>query len=278
MQVVFYVMMFLMGAAFGSFLCCQAWRLKLSQEKKKNKLGKRSVCLSCHKQLKWYDNIPIISWLMLRGKCRFCKKKIGLSEIVAEVHTGLVFLAFSVVFVEYSFLNNAVGVENISILSWSSFIVFIGLSLILIFLAIYDGKWGELPTIFLIVAAIFAIIFWIVVGFLYGFSMEYIWQSVGALALLAGLYELLYLLSKGKWVGDGDAILCIALALGLGNVWLALFTLFLANTLGCVFYLVKNAGSKNKSSSKMIYFGPFLVTAFFIVMIFRPWLLGLIQF
>ena len=280
MQILFLVMMFLVGAALGSFLCCQAWRLKLSQKKtKKDWLGKRSVCLSCHKQLKWYDNIPIISWVLLRGKCRFCKKKIGASEIVAELLVGIIFLAFGIVFINNGFLNNTAvgGMGNISILSWVTFAVFLVLSLILIFLSIYDGKWGELPTIFLWIAILLAVAFWVLVGFLYGFSMEYVWQTVGALAILAGLYEFLYLLSKGRWIGDGDPMLCVALALGLGNVWLALFVLFMANMLGCLFYALKSIG-KEKSKNKMIYFGPFLVAAFFFALIFRTWFLSLIQF
>lgn len=284
MQVVFFVTMFVLGAAFGSFLCCQAWRLRLAQtekgKKKKNDwLGKRSVCLSCHKQLSWYDNVPILSWILLGGKCRYCKKKIGASEIIAELLTGILFLVISVAFVNGGLLNpGALAIESITYLSWCALISLLALALILVFLAIYDGKWGELPTIFLIIAGGLAAIFWVMVGLLYGFSLEYVLQTVGALAILAGLYELLYLVSKGKWVGDGDAVLCIALGIGLGNVWLALFALFLANMLGCLFYVVKNARNKKENTSTMIYFGPFLVIAFFVVLVLRSCLLGLVCF
>ena len=271
MKVAFYVLMFVLGAALGSFLCCQAWRLRLAQKKKR--LGKRSVCLHCKKQLKWYDNIPIVSWLVLRGKCRYCKKSIGASEIIAEILTGVVFLVLAHLFVtEYG--GDALLGGNVALV-YACFATLVLLSLVLIFLAIYDGKWGELPTIFLIIACVLTGAYWLLNGFCIGFSMEYVWHSRGALAILAGLYEVLYLVSKGRWVGDGDAILCVALALGLGNAWLAVFVLFLANALGCICAL---PGVVRGKKPARIYFGPFLVAAFFIVLLLSEQILGLVVF
>ena len=286
MKVVFYVFAFVLGAAFGSFLCCQAWRLRLTEKGKgkKSGLGKRSVCLECKKTLKWYDNIPIVSWLVLRGKCRYCKKKIGASEIIAEVLTGVVFLILARVFlVDFGgelLFNNALFATSHSasiqdILLYTSFFVLILLSLVLVFLAIYDGKWGELPTVFLIIDCVLAAAFWGLKGFAAGFSVEYFWHTLGALAILAGLYQLLYLISKGRWVGDGDAILCIALALVIGNAWLAIFLLFIANTLGCLYGL---PGMIKGKKNLKIYFGPFLVAALFIILLLKDYLLGLIVF
>ena len=68
METVFLVGLFILGACFGSFLCCQARRLRIKDKhgkKSVKKLGSRSVCLHCKAKLKWYDNIPIISWLIL---------------------------------------------------------------------------------------------------------------------------------------------------------------------------------------------------------------------
>ena len=80
------VFLFIFGAAFGSFACCQVWRIR-----KKDK-AKWSHCMHCKYQLQWYDNIPIISWLSLGGKCRKCKKKIGYAEILAEVGLAVAFV------------------------------------------------------------------------------------------------------------------------------------------------------------------------------------------
>ena len=278
MQVVFYIFAFVFGAVFGSFLCCQAWRLRLAQ-KKKGGAGKRSICLSCKKQLKWYDNIPIISWLVLRGKCRYCGKKIGVSEILAEVLTGVVFVGLMYFFLEIcggKVLLGEPGIQG-NVLVWINCIVLVLLTLVFVFLSIYDGKWGELPTVFLLIAIGIGVIYWVINGFAVGFSMEYFWHTLGATAVLAGLYELLYLVSRGRWVGDGDALLCIPIALVLGNVWLAVFVLFIANTLGCIYALPMVMRKKKKRDFK-IYFGPFLVAAFFIVLLFSEQILSLMAF
>ena len=68
----FYGFFFILGAIFGSFACCQAWRIheRLNQRS----LGARSICLNCHHRLAWYDNLPIFSWLALRGRCRYCRQ------------------------------------------------------------------------------------------------------------------------------------------------------------------------------------------------------------
>ena len=85
------IILAVLGAGLGSFACCQAWRVK------KGDKSPRSHCMHCKYQLKWYDNIPIISWLMLGGKCRKCHKKIGAAELMAEILMAAVF-AISYVF------------------------------------------------------------------------------------------------------------------------------------------------------------------------------------
>lgn len=248
-------------------------------QEKKASVGKRSVCLYCKKQLKWYDNIPILSWLVLRGKCRYCGKKIGVAELLAEILSGITFLVLMYFFLEVCGGKDLVlgtGAQG-NVLLMINCLVLVLLSLVLIFLSIYDGKWGELPTAFLIITCILGVVYWVIGGFAGEFSATYLWHSLGALALLAGLYEILYLVSRGRWVGDGDAILCIPIALVLGNVWLALFVLFIANILGCLYALPTAFKKKGKRTLK-IYFGPFLVIAFYIVLLFGEQILSLVMF
>ncbi len=259
MKIWFLVLMFAMGAVMGSFLSCQAWRLRYKEQGKK-KLGKRSVCLKCGKQLKWYDNIPIVSWLMLGGKCRACKKPIGASEIVIELLCGLGFLGY----------GSTIELSNMSALAWVIFGFMVLLILSLGFLAIYDARWRELPQAVLIFAVICAIIIailkqWSLISIV-GFSWGPIFNLMGAVAILGVTYLVLYLLSKGQWVGDGDWILGVALGLALGDSWLALILLFLANFIGLVVMLPKK--------QKKIAFGPFLVVAFMIVITFADLTIG----
>jgi len=264
MEVLFLVLLFVLGSCFGSFLCCQARRLHLKTKKGSKALGSRSVCLHCHYQLKWYDNIPIISWLFLKGKCRKCHKKIGLSEIFSELGLGLAWLA----------IGTTISITNADPLTWTIFVVILLLTLPLTFLAIYDGLYGELPVRYLVLALIFATIVLSLkqTGILLaaGFNPEIILQPLGAVSLLGGLYLILYLISKGKWVGDGDWLLATAIALALASSWLALVTLFIANLLACLYALPKYRRHPK------IHLGPFLVIAFIIVLTFADFLQSMV--
>lgn len=259
MQFLFLTLLFILGACFGSFLCCQARRLRLKSEgKHSQKINHRSVCLSCNYQLKWYDNIPIFSWLFLRGKCRKCGRKIGYAEILSELGLGLAFLS----------LGTTIDIETASFLSWAIFVATLLLTLSLGFLAIYDGIYGELPTTYLTISIICAIIVlclkeWLALS-VTSFSPEIILKPLASVAILGGLYLILYLVSKGKWVGDGDWLLGTALGLALVDPWLALITLFIANVLACLIM----APIVKKSKHKKIYFGPFMVIAFVITFTF----------
>lgn len=51
--------------------------------------------MHCRKRIKWYDNIPIISWLVLRGKCRYCHKKIGIADFLSEIGMAVAFFMLS---------------------------------------------------------------------------------------------------------------------------------------------------------------------------------------
>lgn len=256
MEVAFLILLFILGACFGSFLCCQARRLYHQTRRGNKTLGSRSVCLKCQYQLKWYDNIPVISWLFLRGKCRKCSRPIGLAEIFSELGLGLAWLA----------LGNTIDISTVNPLIWAIFIATLVLTLPLTYLAIYDGLYGELPTKHLIISIILAIILLSLkhaaVLITSGFNSELIYQPLLSVLILGGLYLALYLVSKGKWVGDGDWLLAAAIGIALGNPWLALITLFIANLLACLYAL------PNLKKTKKIYFGPFLVIAFIITLTF----------
>ena len=251
----------------GSFLACQAWRLRNKVDGKKS-LGKRSVCLSCRKQLKWYDNVPVLSWLVLRGKCRYCGAKIGIMEILAEVLMGVAFVLVS--------LNVDIEALVVEPSAWKiiSYVATLILVLSLGFLAIYDGKWGELPNFALIISCALAFII-VILKYTDGTHMlEGIWGELAAVIILGGLYLVLYLASQGRWVGNGDWILGVIAGLVLGNAWLALVALFIANALGTIvmYPFVR------KQKDKRIHFGPFLMAGCVIVMSFADVFMSLIRF
>ena len=271
-------MLFIMGACFGSFLCCESRRLHHRAGKHK-KLPSRSICLHCRKQLKWYDNIPIISWLILRGHCRHCGKPIGLAEFLSEFLTAFTWLALGISFVVFT--HSTVSHFSATPYDWAIFIASLVFTLPLIFLAIYDALYGELPVSALIIAIIIAVIIlvlreasWLSAESYLAptlhpsgtFTSALILQPLGAFLILGGLYLVLYLLSHGKWVGDGDWLLATAIALALSRVWPALLTLTLTNLLAVIIM----TPLLRRRRAKSLPLGPFLVAAFFTILVFYP--------
>lgn len=260
--------LFIFGSLLGSFACAQVWRLRARQlvddsthddtvdrQELKRLRGlirpmatDRSECLYCHHKLAWYDLIPIVSWLMLAGKCRYCGKFIGYTEILAEI--GLA-LAFVVSFLLWPFQFRAsldVGI----------FVVWLIVLVILTILLIYDTKWSLLPLAINVLLIALTIVFRTLVYVEYG-GID-ILSLVIALLILGGIYILFSLFG---WVGLGDGILGLGLAILLGSWPLAFLTLFLANLLGSLaiipLYLKKVLRKHMK-----IPFGPFLIVATFV--------------
>lgn len=262
MEIAFLILMFVLGTCFGSFFCCEARRMH-HKEISKKKLPSRSVCLKCGYKLKWYDNIPLVSWLSLKGKCRKCSKKIGIGEFISELSVGFAFfllaLGFIIVSPEARFGEPPLLYINITLI--------IILVLSLLFLAVYDGLYGELPTILLTISIICAII----IVSISDLSWEIILNYAASVAILGGIYLLLYLVSKGKWVGDGDWLLGVAIGLTLKTPWLSLVALFLSNFIACLVMLPFSRGKNVK-----IPFGPFLVASFIIVYSFADMLMNML--
>lgn len=270
------VAFFILGAILGSFACCQAWRIRYEEQKKKP-LGKWSVCLSCGKRLKPIENIPIFSWIIQKGKCKKCGAKIGKAEILSELSLGLAFVAISFfVLPEIYTSQNVLLTTTLIVMLILLFII----TTIMWILMIYDAKWHLLPTRLLTLVNILAAIY-CGLGFLKSsltsntFANDFLpalANLVGGVALLAGIYFLLYFFSKEKWVGSGDWLLALAISLVLGNLWLSLLVLFLSNFLASIVGI----RAKIKKGNKTIPFGPFLVIAFVIVYSLQTWLISLV--
>ena len=254
------VFLFIFGAAFGSFACCQVWRIR-----KKDK-SKWSHCMNCKYRLQWYDNIPIISWLMLGGKCRKCRKKIGYSEILAEV--GLA-VAFLLSFLLWPGQDKLMNLDVIEAIKFALFLINLTIFTILF---IYDAKWKELPLALMLVSAgIAAIFLGLSVYQSYTATGNYDWLSLGlAILFLPGIYYLMYKVSGEKWVGGGDWILCIPLALMLGDAWLAAFCMFVSNIFGCI--TMAPIALIKKKKGMQIPFGPFLIIGFLVVFLIQDFI------
>ena len=91
---------FLFGLVIGSFLNCLIYRLREG----KSMLG-RSFCPKCKQQIAWYDNIPVLSFILLRGRCRHCGKKISIQYPAVEFITGVLFVVAFILDCKLNIIN-----------------------------------------------------------------------------------------------------------------------------------------------------------------------------
>jgi len=266
---VIYAILITTGLCFGSFVGALTWRLRarqLVQDKsekeyydkneyrKLNKLTKfdmfndRSQCLHCDYQLKWYDLVPLFSWLSLRGKCRSCRQKIGNFEPIIEL-SMMTFFVISYAFWPYE-LNSTLDIARFTL--WIISGVIFGI------LASYDAKWFLLPDKF----NYYLISLGVVISGLVLYSSQNIPESIfsiaGSVLILSGFYLLLYIVSKGKWIGFGDVKLGLGLALVLADWRLAFIALFAANMVGTLLVIPGMITGKIKRTQH-VPFGPFLI-------------------
>lgn len=89
---IFYILIFAIGSLFGSFFTLAVYRIPLHQDI----THKRSYCPKCNHKLSFFDMIPIVSYLFLKGRCRYCKEKIRIRYLFLEIFTGIVFLLFGI--------------------------------------------------------------------------------------------------------------------------------------------------------------------------------------
>lgn len=93
MNIVMYIYMFCMGVVLGSFYTLAVYRIPLKQDITHT----RSYCPKCNHRLEFWDLIPVLSYIFLGGKCRYCKEKIRPRYLILEVLSGIVFLIFAVI-------------------------------------------------------------------------------------------------------------------------------------------------------------------------------------
>lgn len=244
------LILLLLGLAFGSFITALTWRL----HENKDFVTGRSQCESCGHQLGVLDLIPVVSWLILRGRCRYCKKQFGWDNPVIELSTAAAFI-ISYIYWPLDFAGWQ---------AWASFILWLIYVVMLIALLVYDLRWMLLPN-----KLVFPLIGLAIVDVIIRFSASGNFNGFDVLQhvlfgaiVLSGFYWLLYTVSKGKWIGFGDVKLGLFMGILLG--WkLSLLMLFLSNIVG--FFIVVPGLLMGKLNGKSrIPFGPFLIIAFFI--------------
>jgi prepilin signal peptidase PulO-like enzyme (type II secretory pathway) len=243
-----------LGAAFGSFAGVLAWRI----HKKKDWVHGRSQCDHCKHQLAAKDLVPIFSWLALHGKCRYCKKPISWQLPAIELFAALVFAA------SYAFWPG--GLHGAG--AWVLFITWLVTLTSLLALLIYDIRWMLLPSkIIYPTAAIAATGRFI---YLVGFESDKghaLVQWVFSLAVASGVFWVLFVISKGKWIGFGDIRLGFITGTILASPEKSFLMIFLGSVLGTLYVLPALIKGKSTVDTKLPY-GPFLILGCIIALLF----------
>ena len=233
MLYLFYVIVFLYGIVIGSFLNVCIYRIP----KKENIAIVRSHCMTCNHQLKWYDNIPLISWvILLRGRCRYCKAPISPQYPLVEFANGVLWVLTAVV-------------KGLSIDSLLYALLFSAL----LTLSIIDFRTYEIPA----GINIFILALGLIMTVLH--YTEWLDHVIGFLAVSIPLY-IIILVTDGRGIGGGDMKLMAAAGLMLG--WKLII---LAFALGCIIgapiHLIR---MKVSGADRVLAMGPYLSIGIFI--------------
>lgn len=269
---------FILGLILGSFV-----KVLADRSLNNRSFWGRSYCVNCKKHLRWYDLFPVISYLLLGGKCRYCKKSLSLEYPLIELVMGIL---VAVVF-WHSFHNFPAVVDPFRLFILALDLVFKTFFVtILVVVAVTDLKKMFIPDRVILPAITITLGYLLLstvlkVGYLYYFlsltplgrlllppHSEYfqrhalysLYPMIGSLLmgfLIGGLFWALIILTKGKGMGGGDVKLGAFIGLGLGFPG-ALVALLLSFLTGAVVSLLLIALGK-KSFGQTIPFGPFLV-------------------
>lgn len=238
MQVYYSIILFVIGSSLASFYCVVATRLPEGL----SIIKPSSHCLNCHQKLKWYELIPILSYIFLKGRCRYCHSKIPLYEFITEISTGIL---FSLAYLYFNF-------------SYSFYIALLLISLmVLIFVS--DFKYMIILDSPLIISSLLI------------FCLKWIYfdLTTALLSIVDGLLLFLIMLAIGFFgkkvfkreaLGGGDVKLSFVIGLTVGLQY-GLMVLVLSTFLAlpyAVFSLLTN-------SSHEVPYGPFLISALCIV-------------
>lgn len=231
---IFIGFVFLFGLIFGSFGNVLIYRLPQGKS-----IGGRSQCPKCNKTIEAICLIPVVSYLILRGKCRHCHKHISWQYPLVELGSGV--LAVVAAFIAPTFTSALV----LALALWILFLI-----------SVVDARIQGIPDIFNILFIALAFLYTTLAG------------EFDPLAFIIGVgfFASQWIVSKGKWIGSGDVLLALGLSALLGRGELVLFMLFVSYILGALVAAILLI-TKKITRKDYIAFGPFLASGTLVALI-----------
>lgn len=234
--IILYTIIFAFGITIGSFLNVCIYRIP----NKENIVLKRSHCMSCGNVLKWYELIPVFSYLIQGGKCRKCRAQLSRQYPCIELLNGFfyvwIFAAAGFIPESILFCLCASTLIVISVIDWRTFEIPVGCNILI-------GVLGCVQVLL---------------------DLAHWYDYVIGFFVVSGLFLLVYLITKGRGIGGGDIKLMAAAGLLLG--WQkVLLALMLGSIAGSVIHL---SLMKLKNKDRVLAFGPYLAFGIFIAMVY----------
>jgi prepilin signal peptidase PulO-like enzyme (type II secretory pathway) len=254
MQTIIIFFTAILGASLGSFVSVLNDRIEKGS---KGIVFGRSICPLCRKKLKMSDLVPLISYIFLRGKCRYCSKGISIVYPALEVISALTFVALYLNFPFVAESPAGYSADWHNLLAFSIFGVYAILFTAIFF---YDLLHNEVPELYL----------YILIGLTLAGSLILGKPDIASMgiALLIALFFFggQHIISKGKWLGDGDIFFSVSMAFILGwkDLLVAIIAAYLMGSVISVILLV----SKRADKKTPVPFTPFLILGTYVAIMF----------
>ncbi len=240
------VILFVLGAVVGSFLNVVSLRWGSGRT-----LGGRSSCPSCGKTLEWWELVPIVSFFVLRTKCRGCRAKISRQYPIVELWTGLIFATIPYILIPVFCIYVVIAIHDLKHKIIPNGLVYASISLALIFRFISGGSLFD-------------------------------WLTG---PMLMAFFGLIWLSSGGRAMGFGDAKLGFSIGLSLGaaegfSAIVLAFWIGAASSLSYIFFrrtgFLKNV--KKLTMKSEVPFAPFIIVGAWISLVFHLNVLHVVSF
>jgi len=256
-----YIIVLIFGTLIGSFLNVLVLRYNTGH----SIVNDRSRCFSCGKTLEWFELIPIFSFVAQGGRCRSCKARISWQYVLVEILTGLVFLS-----IFWKFFT---------IFNLPHLIFYLFIFSILIAISVYDYRHKIIPD-----GLVYTFIFLSFLNALYVFFEYGSWSSLVAGPLIALPFLLLWLVSRGAWMGFGDVKLSLGMGFLLGlapGIYALILAFWIGGGIGLILLLLSAISKKSVNNNQLLIlgkrftikseipFGPFLILGTFLAFMFQ---------
>lgn len=267
MQLFIVFIVFLLGLSIGSFVNVVIYRT-LHEE---TFIKGRSRCDHCRKQIAWYDNIPLLSFVLLRGKCRRCKRAISLQHPLVELTTAILFVWWYVV----GFTIFQLTTQPLLFVQRGYWLL---VGVLLLIVLVTDLTTYLIPDFSVVLLSLAALLYRLYLVHMGIMATGDLYAAIASGFGLSMFFTALILATKGRGMGWGDAKLAIALGLILG--WprsvVAVFAAFIGGALFGIYLVL----SGKKSFGQTIPFGPFLVVGTLLSLLYGYplwlWYIGLL--